>query len=212
MADKEILIKKGETFTMDIRWELADSTVRLPVTGVSLAFGAPRLIVVGHGLTAGWLASPYGIGGMKQLNDVGYQPVKVIDVDTIELNKVTPVDDNDKMWPAYTSGGFIQFYEPQDLAGYTARMDIKDKVGGTVLLSSEVADSPLNKIILTVNNANKKTTMSILATDAAAITFKKGVAGLEMVSGAGIVTRLKLTSAGNPEDPDPVRVSGEVTT
>ena len=100
---------------------------------------------------------------------------------------------------------------PKDLTGYAARIDIKDKVDGTVLLSSEVADAPLNLITATVSDALKSTTLSISATDTAALTFKHGVADLEMVSSGGVVTKLKLTQ-GKADDPDVVRVSGEVTT
>jgi len=148
---------------------------------------------------------------MKQLNDIGYQSMTVIDSSTVEFNSVTPVDDNGRAWSAYTSGGFLMFYTPKSLAGYTARMDIKDKIGGTVWASSEIADSPLDIIDLVVDDATKTITMTISATDTAALTAKKGVADLELVSPGGVVTKLKLTQ-GEQDEPDAVRVSGEVTT
>jgi len=111
----------------------------------------------------------------------------------------------------YISGGFVQFYTPQSLAGYTARMDIKDKVGGTVWASSEVADAPNNIIEIAVSDATKTVVLTIPATATAALTAKKGVADLEMVSSGGVVTKLKLTQ-GAQDEPDAVRVAGEVTT
>lgn len=210
MADKEILIQKGKTFSLVVRWE-TEPIVRKAITAISLATGAPRLTISSHGIPDGWNGTVYGVEGMKQINDVGVQQLTVIDANTIELNGVTPVDDNGKMWPAYTSGGFVKFYTPQSLAGYTARMDIKDKIGGTVWASSEVDDSPFDIIDITVSDEAKTTTIVVPAVDTKALTAKRGVTDLEMVSLGGAVTKLKLTQ-GNQEDPDPVRVVGEVTT
>lgn len=217
MAEKEILIQKGKTFTLVVRWE-TEPIIRKAITAVSLATGAPRLTVAGHGIPDGWRGAIYGVKGPKQINALNspprssdYQPLMVIDANTLELNGVTPVDGNGTDWPAYVSGGFVQLYTPQDLTGYTARIDIRDKIGGTLLLSSEVADSPLNLISATVNTSLKTITLTISATDTAALAFSKGVADLEMVSSGGVVTKLKLTQ-GKAEDPDVVRVVGEVTT
>ena len=217
MADKEILIQKGKTFTLVVRWE-TEPIIRKAVTAISFATGAPRLTVVGHGIPDGWRAAIYGVKGPKELNaknspprSSDYQTLTVIDTNTIELNSVTPVDDNGSDWPAYVSGGFIQFYTPQSLSGYTARMDIKDKVGGVVWASSEIADAPKNIVGIVISDATKTITLTIPATDTAALTVKKGVADLEMVSGGGVVTKLKLTQ-GARDEPDVVRVAGEVTT
>ena len=210
MAEKEILIQKGKTFTLVVRWE-TEPIIRKAITGISLATGAPRLTVNAHGAPDGWRGMPYAVEGMKPLNDIGYQSMTVIDANTIEFNSVTPVDDNGRVWSAYTSGGFLMFYTPQSLFGYTARIDIKDKIGGTVWASSDVADAPKDIIDIVVNDAAKTITLSIPATDTAALTAKKGVADLELVSAGGVVTKLKLTS-GEQDEPDSVRVSGEVTT
>ncbi len=210
MAEKEILIQKGKTFSLVIRWE-TEPIIRKAITGISLATGAPRLTVNAHGAPDGWRGMPYAVEGMKPLNDIGYQSMTVIDANTIEFNSVTPVDDNGRVWSAYTSGGFLMFYTPQSLFGYTARIDIKDKIGGTVWASSDVADAPKDIIDIVVNDAAKTITLSIPATDTAALTAKKGVADLELVSAGGVVTKLKLTS-GEQDESDSVRVSGEVTT
>ena len=210
MAEKEILIQKGKTFSLVVRWE-TEPIIRKAITGISLATGAPRLTVNAHGAPDGWRGMPYAVEGMKPLNDIGYQSMTVIDANTIEFNSVTPVDDNGRVWSAYTSGGFLMFYTPQSLFGYTARIDIKDKIGGTVWASSDVADAPKDIIDIVVNDAAKTITLSIPATDTAALTAKKGVADLELVSAGGVVTKLKLTS-GEQDEPDSVRVSGEVTT
>ena len=217
MADKEILIQKGKTFTLVVRWE-TEPIIRKAITAISFATGAPRLTVSSHGIPDGWRGAIYGVKGPKQINaqnspprSTDYQTLTVIDANTLELNGVTPVDDNGTDWPAYVSGGFVQFYTPQSLSGYTARMDIKDKIGGTVWASSEVADTPNDIIDIVVSDATKTITLTVDATDTAALTAKKGVADLEMVSSGGVVTKLKLTQ-GAQDEPDAVRVAGEVTT
>ena len=105
----------------------------------------------------------------------------------------------------------MMFYTPQSLADYVARINIKDKVGGTVWASSELADTPLDIIDAVVDDVAKTITLTISATDTAALTAKRGVADLELVSLSGVVTKLKLTQ-GEQEEPDAVRVVGEVTT
>ena len=213
MDAKEILIARGELFTMVVRWE-TEPIVRKAITAVSLATGAPRLTVPSHGIPDGWKGEVYGVEGMKPINDVDRQPLTVIDINTIELNKVMPVDDNGKMWPAYTSGGFIQINTPKDIANYTPVIDFKDKVGGTVWLSSQVANAPLDVITATADNATKTITLRIPATDTEAIpmTIKKGIAELEMhhTSDTSDVVKLKMFKDGN--EYDSVRVTGEVTT
>lgn len=217
MAEKEILIQKGKTFSLVVRWE-TEPIVRKAITAISLTTGAPRLTVTGHGMPDGWRCAIYGVKGMKQINAANtpprpadYHEVTVVDANTVALNNVTPIDDSGNDWDAYTSGGFIQYFTPQDLTGYTARMDIKDKIGGTVWASSEVADTPNDIIDIDISDAVKTIVLTISATDTAALTAKKGVADLEMVSSSGVVTKLKMTQ-GEQEDPDPVRVVGEVTT
>jgi hypothetical protein len=214
----EILIQKGKTYVEDIYWEDRDTLVQKPITSMSIANGAPRLGCAGHGLVSGWRVFLARFRQPKQINaennpprDGDWHVVSVVDPDTFDLPLLVPVDDSGREWPAYTGGGFVQYYAPQDLTGYTARMDMVDREGGTVLLSSEAAHDPLNVIVLTVDPAKKKTVMEIPPTATAAITFRKALTDLEMVSPTGFVARLKLTS-GPPEELDPVRVTGEATT
>lgn len=213
MADKEILIERGKLFTMVLRWE-TEPIIRKAITDISLTSGAPRLTVAAHGIPDGWVGEVYGVEGMKPINDVGSQPLTVIDSNTIELNKVTPADDNGKMWPAYTSGGFVKFNSPKDLTNYVPVIDFKDKVGGTVWASSQASNAPLNIITATADNATKKITLRIsaTATEAIPMTIKKGIAELEMhhTSDTSDVVKLKMFKDGN--EYDSVRVTGEVTT
>lgn len=210
MADtRDIPITQGKTLSLVIRWE-SEPIIRKAITAISLASGAPRLTVVGHGLTSGWRCAVTRAKGMPQINaqnyplrESDYHPATVIDNDTVEFNDVTPVDDNGKEWPAYVSGGFLEWYSPVDLTGQTARMKIKDKVGGTVLASTEPGDAPLNVLSIAIDNAAKTITLTIAATDTDDFAWKTGVYDLEMVSATGVVVAIM---AGK------VLVSKEVTT
>ena len=187
--DFEILI--GSTWGYVIRWGTTP-IVRKPITNIDLSLGAPRLSVSSHGLFEGWGVAVYGVKSPRQINAVNnppegsdYHSATVIDTGTIELNDVTPVDENGQEWPAYTSGGFIQYDTPVDLTGYTARMSIKDKIGGAVLHSLTTENGGI-----TIDPAAKTILLSIPATTTEDFTWSRGVYDLEMVSSAGKVTRI----------------------
>ena len=88
------------------------------------------------------------------------------------------------------SGGILQFNTPVDLTGYVARMKIKDKVGGTVLASTEAGDTPLDILSIALDTAKSTITLTISATATAALIWTKGVYELEMVSSTGVVTAI----------------------
>ena len=195
-ATKDLTIQQGKTFTLALRWE-TEPVVRKAITGVSFASGAPRITAVGHGAPDGWRCTMYGIKGPKQLNAENnpprsddYHAATALDADTIELNEINPYDEQGNEWPAYVSGGFLQYNTPMDLAGYTARMDIKNKVGGTVLASTDSGDAPLDVIDIALDNTAKTITLSIAATDSDDFAWKTGVYELELVSATGVVTAL----------------------
>lgn len=197
MSDtKDLEIKQGKTFSLVIRWE-TEPIVYKPITAISLANGAPRLTVTGHDTPNGWRGAVTRVKGMTQINaknspprDSDYVPALVINENTIELNSVAPYDANGTEWPEYISGGFWQYNTPVDLAGYTARMKIKDKVGGTVLASTEAGDSPLNVLDIAIDNTAKTITLTIEATANDDFTWTKGVYDLEMVSAGGVVSTI----------------------
>ena len=187
--DFEILI--GSTWGCVVRWGTTP-IVRKPITNIDLSLGAPRLSVSSHGLFEGWGVAVYGVKSPRQINAVNnppegsdYHSATVIDTGTIELNDVTPVDENGQEWPAYTSGGFIQYDTPVDLTGYTARMSIKDKIGGAVLHSLTTENGGI-----VIDPAAKTILLSIPAATTEDFTWSRGVYDLEMVSSAGKVTRI----------------------
>ena len=190
-TNKDITILQGSAFNVPVRWMDGDRIIRKPITGISIASGAPRLTVVGHGCPNGWPSAVTLVKGMTPINAKNadpkgndYRVTTVIDTDTLEYNAVSPVDDNGREWPAYTSGGFVQWFAPMDLTGKSASMVIYDKKGGTVLASTEAAHAPLDVITATVDTANKVITFSIKSSDTASFTWKKGVYEAEVYSNA----------------------------
>ena len=138
-TNKDISILQGSTFSIPVRWMNGDQIIRKPITGISVASGAPRLTVAGHGCPNGWPTAVTLVKGMTPINAKNAQPkgddyrvTTVIDSITLEYNAVSPVDDNGREWPAYTTGGFVQWYAPFDLTGKSASMVIYDKKGGAL--------------------------------------------------------------------------------
>lgn len=127
----DLNIKRGSTFRKTLRW-LTDHMVYKPITGMPST--APvRFTVPAHGMTDGAIAAISGLVGPSSLNAANSPPlysddplysdfrvVTVVDVDTIEFNDI-----NAAAMPAYVSGGVVQFREPVDLTGMTARLHIR---------------------------------------------------------------------------------------
>lgn len=177
-----LTIFKGKTFARTLRWE-APPIVYKPITDITQA--APAIVTcVGHGLPQGWRAAIVSVKGMVQINAENdppkakdYHVVRVVDVDTLEFNGI-----NASGYRPYLSGGYVQYNTPVNLIGYTARMSIKDKIGGTELFRLDTLNSRI-----AIDNTAKTIILSIDATDTEAMTFKKGVYDLEMVSAGGEV-------------------------
>lgn len=197
-TSQDLKIVKGKTFPKVVRWE-AEPIVYKPITGIAQT--APvRITCPSHGALAGWRAAVTNVKGMVEINgepnamrDRDYHPVTVVDPDTLEFNDV-----NAAGFKPYISGGYLQYNTPVDLTGFTARMAIKDKVGGTVLLSltTENGGIVIDTVLHTI-------TLNISAADTAGFTWKRGLYDLELVSATGVVTALLYGS---------VTVSDEITT
>jgi len=196
-ATSDITIQKGSTFTATARWETTPIVYRV-ITGITKA--APAVVTaVGHGVPDGWRVAVTNVVGMRQINAKHtppsiseYTPATYISADTFSLNAV-----NAAGFTAYASGGVLQYNTPQDFASYTARMTIKNAIGGTALVTLTDASG------LTLDNTNKTIGIQITAVLTAALSAGTGVYDLEMVSTLGVVTKI-LTGD--------VLILGEVTT
>ncbi len=207
---KTLNIVRGKTLSLVIRWEQATPIVSKAITAISFATGFPRLTVSSHGMPDGWRSAVVRVASPKEINATNDIPrtsdlreTTVIDANTIEYNGLVPVTDG-RDWSAYTTGGFVQYHTPKDLTDYEIRVKVKDRVGGTVLLSTELGDAPLNLITAVADNATKSITIEILATDTEGITWNKGVWEVEGESSTGKVESIIA--------PSPVTVGDEVVT
>lgn len=208
--EKPLKLVRGKTLSMTLRWAQETPIVSKAVSAISFATGFPRLTVPLHGLTNGWPSTVVLVDTPKQINaqndvprESDHHDTTVIDPNTIEYNGVVPVTDGRK-WAEYTSGGFVQYNTPRDLTGYLIRAKVTDKVNGTLLLSTEAGDAPLNLITATADNATKTITIEISDETTAALTWSNGVWEVEGESPAGKVEPIVLIS--------PVTVGDEVAT
>ena len=191
MAAKKqnLVILQGETFQRVIRWEVLPYVYKA-ISAITQT--APVAITAtAHGMASGWRAAVLSVKGMTEINakhsiprESEFHQVSVSGANTLTINDI-----NSSEYSLYTSGGYLQYFTPVDIAGYSARMTIKDRVGGTTLMSL-TNGAPDNRIVL--DNTNHTITITIAAADtpASLLTWTKGVYDLEMVSGAGTVTRI----------------------
>lgn len=179
---KDLEFKQGKTYLHEIRVE-EKPVIYKNITGI--AGTAPvRLTVPAHGLVNNWPAAVTNVKGMVEINaeannvkDGDYHAATVIGADTVDFNDI-----NAAGFKKYVSGGVLQYNTPTDLSGCTARMSVKDKVGGTELFR---LDDQNGRIVL--NNTSKTVTLKVSASDTALMTFKKGVYELELETPTGEV-------------------------
>jgi hypothetical protein len=191
----DIAIVRGDTFVRTYRWESAEPVYRA-ITAITQA--APVAVTApAHGLVAGWRAAVVSVKGMSDINAARTPPVAsdFRRVAVTSANEITFPDVDASGFRAYTSGGYLLYYAPVDLTGYTARMLVKSRMGG-----EEYFDAAAGVVIDPVEQTVR---LTISAADTASFTWRIGVYDLELESPTGVVSKL---AAGA------VTVAPEVTT
>lgn len=195
---KELVIQKGKTFSRILRWE-TEPFIYKAITGIVKTAPA-RITATSHVVPDGWRVAIVSVQGMVEINAknspprvTDYHKATVIDPNTIDLNDV-----NSSEFTTYASGGFVQYYTPVDLTGFTARMHIRASETSPTVLETLTTEN--GKIA--IDNTLKTITLTLSATATAAYTWKSAVYDLELVSLVGVVTQLLK---------GPVTVEGEVT-
>lgn len=180
----DLKIRQGETFLRVIRWETLP-LVWKAITAITRA-GPVQITVPSHEIPDGWKACVKDAGGMDEINTKNWPPrssdmhkVTVESASVVNFNDVSSVE-----YDPYTTGGYLVYYTPVPLVGYTARMKIKDRVGGTLLVELV---SPTD---IAIDTANFTITMTIAAAASELWTFTRGVYDFEVVSPLGVVTAL----------------------
>jgi hypothetical protein len=184
-VEYDIDICMGVTWRYVAMW-FTEPFIYKAITGVPQL--APlRLTVTGHGLVDYQRVAISDVLGMRELNAPEEPPditdflnQTVVDANTIEINSI-----NASSYHAYTGGGNIRAHTPVDITGYLARMDIKDKVGGTILFTLSTTNGRI-----VVDNATKQITLLITDDESALFTWRRGVYTLELESPSGEVAAL----------------------
>ncbi len=193
-------LRRGATFVLSVRWE---TEPWLYAAIASIALTAPVAITsAAQTIPDGWNVAVVDAKGLTQLN-ARNNPPKASDMRRATVVSNTVIEFNETSAAGYgrhtASTGYLAWMTPQSLLDHTARMQIKDRIGGTVLAS--LTSSPGGGIVL--DDAGKVIEITITAEQSEAFAWTSAVYDLELVSAAGKVTAL-LEGA--------VSVSGEVTT
>ncbi len=197
-AETDFEILQGKTFTFAFRW--ASMPIRYaPIEDVPSETPL-QVTSTAHGIPDGWPVAVVSTEGLTEVRakhnpprNNEYHTATLVDDDTIELNQI-----NAAGYEPWVSGGYIQFYSPADLDGLEARMQIRDRVGGTVLHELE---SPTN---ITLDDTKKEIRGIIGADESAEFSWTSGVYDLELYD-PDDVTLVWLIAAGK------VKVISEVT-
>lgn len=174
----DLTLVQGKRFQKVFRWP-QDVKVYKQISGMPAKVPA-RFTVTGHGVPDGWRVKVTGVKGPTQINERELV-AKVIDADTIEFNAFNAGD-----LPEYVSGGYLEYFQPVDLTGYT----------GAVMLRESVTDAAATLEISTANGrliidtANQKITFDVPATDIAALTVYEGIWDWEMTKAGVTVSPL----------------------
>lgn len=149
-----------------------------PITAIAAT--APVRLTCDHGLPAGWLIWVQDVQQMQELNRSPRRELPhradVVDAATLEINTLSALGRS-------PVGGQIIYQPPVDLTGATARMQVRDKPGGTLLLE---LSTPNGGLAITGPGTIERT---LSATESAGITWLGGVYDLEVTYADGTVHR-----------------------
>lgn len=132
-------VRQGSMFKKVLRWE-TEPFIYKPIT--SIGSTAPcALHVPGHGLLQSQLFAIQNAQGLVDLNEKAeditqWHRAHVVDDDHIEINRV-----NALAFKAHTPNtGVIKYRTVVDLTGYTARLTLRERMGGVILHTMTSAD------------------------------------------------------------------------
>lgn len=182
----DIAIVKGSTYRDVLRWATAECVF----VQATLVPGAPvRLSATAHGIPDGWPL--VYVEGSTNIEPTRAQAVRVVNADTLEI----PCLNGTK----FKAGSVVlRVFKPVELAGYQARMQIRDRIGGTVLLELSSFAIPGDPRII-LDDVAKTITREIPAAVTADLSWKRGVFDLEMVIGTD-VTKIESGAATTQDE------------
>ena len=175
----KLSVRKGASTDLPLRIE----TGTMSFAAISaMANSAPlRVTAPGHNIPDMWHAAVIDARGMIELNaadsnkirEAEFHQVTVIDANTVDFMEISSAS-----FKTYTGGGYLAYYEPLDLSGYTsARMDVKRRVGGDVELALNTTDGTLE-----IEAATHSVWIRLDDTDLAALPAREYVFDIELIS------------------------------
>ena len=170
-------VYQGSTFKQVLRWESA-TKVYVPISQITKS--APITIVTSapHGLPIGWRARVTNAGGMKEINALDYNVVTDTTIDTITFNQINSIG-----FTTYTSGGILEYNAPVELVGYTARMQIREKLTSDTVIYTLTTENAG----IVFDNDLKTITLYIPDEATAEFNFSQAVYSLEFVYGDEVI-------------------------
>lgn len=141
----KLSVRKGASADIPLRLE----TGTMSFAAISaMAKSAPlRVTATGHNIPDGWYVAIVDAKGMTELNatdsnairDNEFHRITWVDANTLDFDGISSAG-----FKTYTNGGYLAFYTPMNLTSYTsARMDVKTRVGGDVILALNTTDGTL---------------------------------------------------------------------
>lgn len=144
-----------------------------------------RITATGHGALDKWQVAVIDALGMEEINaadsnnlqDSDFHRARVITSDVVELENVSSMG-----FSQYTGKGCLAYFLPLDLSSYTAaRMDLKDAVGGTTILTGNLTNG-----ILALDVPASIIWITLTPTDLASIAAGTYYFDIELVKASGI--------------------------
>jgi hypothetical protein len=172
MAD--IRIVKGSTFLDTLRWASEACSfakaMMIPDAPLILQTTEP------HNIPDGWMVQ---IEGSRDIEEDKTYPVRVEDEYTLEVGCMNGI--RFKAVPVV-----VRYRTPIELEGYRARMQIRDRIDGEILLSF-TSENEVGEARILINDEAKTIVREVPALVTEALTWKKGVFDLEMVQGSYVI-------------------------
>lgn len=164
-------VYQGSTFKQVLRWE-ASTKVYIPITNITKS--APVVITApNHGAPLGWRARVTNVSGMKEINSTEYNTITYTTLDTVTFNQI-----NSLGYTAYISGGVLEYNQPISLNGYSARMQIREKItSDTVIHTLTTSNGGI-----TFDDTVKTITLTIPDSVTASFNFTSAVYSLEFIN------------------------------
>jgi hypothetical protein len=173
-------IYEGSTFQETFRWE-AQNKVYTQISNVSKA--APCVITTSasHNIPVGWRIKVSGVGGMKEINQVGddYYTVTGVTSTTLTLNQI-----NSTGFSTYTSGGIVEHNMPVDLSVYSAVLQIRPTIDSSTVIQQLTSAAGGG---ITLNTADSTINIFIPAVTTRDFDFVSAVYSMELTDTSGVV-------------------------